>query len=147
MEESSTFCPRCRHGNPRENRFCGACGTPLASGEQLARRPENGPATESRGLLPAELKPVGKALAVGLAALAAEAGLAWLRSRAEGSDRPSLPTARRTEPATLEHPVYQSFEEVHAWLWEGNVESRFFAQRTVKSLHITNPTDGPRSGF
>jgi hypothetical protein len=39
-----------------------------------------------RSLLPAELKPVGRALAVGLATLAAEAGLAWLRRRAEGSD-------------------------------------------------------------
>ena len=145
MEERSTFCPRCRHGNPHENRFCGACGSPLASGEQLARRPaESSPTAASRGLLPVELKPVGRALAVGLAALAAEAGLAWLRRRAVGSDRPSLPATRGTEPAILEHPVYQSFEEVHVLLREGGFESRMFAQLTVRSLRTTNPTGRQR---
>jgi hypothetical protein len=145
MEEHSTLCPRCHQGNPRENRFCGACGIPLTGGEQLARRPQDRPTTAaSRGLLPAELKPVGRALAVGLAALAAEAGLAWLRRRAGGSDRPSLPAARGTETAIPEHPVYQSFEEIHAWLREGDFESRTFAQRTVRSLRTTNPTDGQR---
>ena len=144
MEERSTFCPRCRHGNPRENRFCGACGSPLASGELPARRPESSPTTASRGLLPAELKPVGRALAVGLAALAAEAGLAWLRRRAGGSDRPSLPATRGTEPAILEHPVYQSFEEVHVLLREGGFESQMLAQLTMRSLRTTNPTNGRR---
>ena len=145
MEEHSTLCPRCYQGNPRENRFCGACGITLTGGEQLARRPQDRPTTAaSRGLLPAELKPVGRALAVGLAALAAEAGLAWLRRRAGGSDRPSLPAAGGTETAIPEHPVYQSFEEIHAWLREGDFESRTFAQRTVRSFRTTNPTDGQR---
>ena len=144
MEERSTLCPRCQHGNPRENRFCGACGAPLASGGQIVRQPENSPTTASRGLLPAELKPVGRALAVGLAALAAEAGLAWLRSRAEGFDRPSLPAVKGTEPKIPDHPVYQSFEEVHAWLREGNLERRVFAQRTVRAFRTINPRDGQR---
>ncbi len=145
MEERSTFCPHCRHANPRENRFCGACGTPLVSGEQLVRRPQDRPTTAaSRGLLPAELKPVGRALAVGLAALAAEAGLAWLRRRTESSDRSSLPAAGGTENTILEHPVYQSVEEIHAWLREGDFESRTFAHRTVRSFRTTNPTDGQR---
>ena len=144
-ERNTTLCLRCRHGNPRENRFCGACGTALASGEQIARRPENNPTTASRGLLPAELRPVGKVLAVSLAALAAEAGLAWLRRRAEGSDRSSLPVVRGTERVIPEeHPVYQSFEEVYAWLREGNSESRIFAQRTVRSFRTTDPTDRQR---
>ena len=146
MEERSgrTYCPQCRHGNPPENRFCGACGTSLTVGEQLVRRPENGPIPASEGLLPAELKPLGRALAVGLATLAAEAGLAWLRRRADGSDRPSLPATRGTEPTMPEHPVYQSFEEVHTWLREGSFESRTFAQRTVRSFRATNPKDGQR---
>ena len=143
-DRSSSFCPRCRHDNPRENRFCGACGASLASGEQLARRPENSPTTASRTLLPVELKPVGKALAVGLAALAAEAGLAWLRRRTEGSDRSSLPATKGTEPAMLEHPIYQSFEEVHVLLREEGLESRMFAQRMVRAFRTTNPTDGQR---
>src|SRR5437588_7342458 len=29
MEPSSRRCPQCDHPNPAENRFCGACGTPL----------------------------------------------------------------------------------------------------------------------
>ncbi len=146
MEErsGSTHCPQCRHGNPPENRFCGACGAPLTSGEQLVRRPETGPTTTSRALLPAELKPVGRTLAVGLATLAAQAGLAWLRRRAEGSNRPSLPAARGTETAIPEHPIYQSFEEVHALLREGGFESRIFAQRAVRSIRTTNPTDRQR---
>ena len=144
MEErsGSARCPRCQHGNPPENRFCGACGSPLTSGEQLARRPENVPTTAGRALLPAELKPVGRALAVGLAALAAEAGLAWLRRRAQGPGRPSLPTAGETGHAAPGRPVYQSFEELHVWLREGEFESRTFAQRTVRSFRTTNPTDG-----
>ena len=109
-----------------------------------ARRTESGPTTASRALLPAELKPVGRALAVGLATLAAEAGLAWLRHRAEASGRPSLPATQGTGPALSAHPVYQSFEEVHAWAREGNVESRIFAQRTITSFRTTNPTDGQR---
>ena len=145
-ERSSTLCPQCRRDNPRENRFCGACGTALISGEPLpvVRRPENSPTTASRGLLPAELKPVGRALAVGLAALAAEAGLAWLRHRVESSDRPSLPAARRGEPAIpQERPVYQSFEEVHVLRREGGFESRVFAQRMVRAFRVTS--DGLRS--
>ena len=68
-------CPRCRHENPTENRFCGRCGASLIVDGQIARRTENSPTTVGRALPPAELKPVGKALAVGLATLAARAGL------------------------------------------------------------------------
>ena len=141
---SSTPCPQCRHGNPPENRFCGACGAALESGGQLVRRTESRPITARRALLPAELKPIGRALAIGLVTLAAEAGLAWLRRRAEGSDRASLTVARGTKPAISEPPIYQSFEEVHTWVREGDFESRIFAQRAVRSIRTTNPTDGQR---
>ena len=144
MEERSTSCPRCRHGNPRENRFCGACGSPLASGGQLARRTKSSPTTAGRGLLPAELKPVGRALAVAQTALAAEAGLAWMRRRAEGSGRPSLPAAKGTETAIPEPPIFRSFEETHVRLREGDFESRIFAQRATTLFRTTNPADGPR---
>ena len=143
-ERSSTPCPRCRHGNPLENRFCGACGVPLTGSWQLARRPEGVPPAAGRALLPAELKPVGRALAVGLATLAARAGLAWLRRRSEGSDRPPLTTAKGTEPVIPEHLVYRSFEEVHAWFSEGDLEGRMFAWRAVESFRAMNPTDGQR---
>ncbi|MDP9458015.1 MAG: zinc ribbon domain-containing protein [Actinomycetota bacterium] len=149
MEErtGTTHCPRCRHGNPPENRFCGACGASLTVGEQLARRSENSPATASRALLPAELRPFGRALAVSLATLGAQAGLAWLSRRAAGSGRSSsLPTARGTGPVIPEPPIYQSFEEVHAWLREGNFESRIFAQRVVTSFLLPDSTGERRGG-
>ena len=51
---------------------------------------------------------------VSLATMATQAGLAWLRRRAEASDRPPLPATKGTEPAIPEHLVYQSFEEMYA---------------------------------
>ena len=97
---------------------------------QLARRPEGVPPAAARALLPAELKPVGRALAVGLATLAARAGIAaWLRRRSEGPARPPLIAAKGTEPVIPEHLVYRSFEEVHAWFGEGDLEGRIFARR------------------
>ena len=104
-----------------------------------ASRPRPG-----RALLPAELKPAGRALAVGLATLAARAGIAWLRRRSEGPDRPPLTAAKGTEPVIPEHLVYRSFEEVHAWFREGDLEGRMFARRAVESFRAMNPTDGQR---
>ena len=141
---SSTPCPQCRHDNPPENRFCGACGAALKRDGLLVRWTEDSPTTARRALLPAELKPVGKALAVGLATLAAWAGLMWLRRRAEGSGRPSLPAAKGTGIVIPEPPILQSLEEMHIWLREGNFESHIFAQRAVASFRATNPTDGQR---
>ena len=67
-------CPLCRHGNLPENRFCGHCGVLMTSRGQLTPRPEANPTAAIR-FLPTNLGPVGKALAVGLAVLATEAGL------------------------------------------------------------------------
>ena len=144
MEGCGTPCPQCRRGNPPEDRFCGACGASLIVGGQIARRPYNSPTTTGRALPPAELKPVGKALAVGLATLAARAGLMWLRRRAEGSGRPSLPASKDPGTAIPEPPILWSFEEMHVWLREGGFDSRIVAQRAVASFRATNPTDGSR---
>ena len=143
-ERSSTPCPQCRHGNPPENRFCGACGAPLTGSGQLARRPEGVPPWPGRALLPAELKPAGRALAVGLATLAVRAGHVWLRRRSGGPDRPPLIAAKGTEPVIPGHLVYRSFEEVHAWFGEGGLEGRMFARRAVESFRAMNPKDGQR---
>jgi hypothetical protein len=62
MTEQAT-CPLCQHENPPENRFCGSCGAPLKSGEQLATRQEHSPVQAGRAW-PAKLGPVSKALAV-----------------------------------------------------------------------------------
>ena len=49
--------------------------------------------TLREGFLPKELGPVGKTVAVGLAAIAADVGLAWLRRRLERTGRSTLPHA------------------------------------------------------
>jgi hypothetical protein len=87
--------------------------------------------------LPVRLKPVGKALAAGVAALAAEAGLSWLRRRAEAEGRPSMPAARDVEPASL---VGQSLEEVLVRAWVGDSRSRIFTRRTIRSFVSVVPT-------
>lgn len=82
------ICPQCQHGNPLDNRFCGRCGASLERNE-LAPRPEMG-LVPAKSALPAQLKHVGQAMAVSLAALAAEAGFAWLRRRVDHIGLPSL---------------------------------------------------------
>jgi predicted amidophosphoribosyltransferase len=81
------ICPACQYGNPLDNRYCGACGGPLAH-DALAR---SGPAaiTIAGQQLPvAQIKQVGKVLAVSLATVAAEAGMAWLRRKADEARLP-----------------------------------------------------------
>jgi hypothetical protein len=134
-----TPCPLCRHDNPPENRFCGRCGTSLASSEQLALRQENRPVTVDHAL-PVRLSPAGKALALGLAALAAEAGLAWLRRRNERSRHPLTLVNRGIESMVPKHFVSQSLEEVFVRLQEGNFRDRTFAWRVVRSTCIEKPT-------
>jgi hypothetical protein len=91
--------------------------------------------------LPVRLKPVGKALAVGVAALAAEAGLSWLRRRAEGGGRPSMPAARDVDPASPGYLVGQSLEEVLVRAWVGDSQkSRIFARRAIRSFVSMAPT-------
>ena len=132
-------CPRCRHANPPEDRFCGGCGAPLAGGEVVPRG-EGAPAATGRAL-PARLGPVGGALAVGAAALAAEVGLAWLRHRAGGAGRAPAPVARAAGPAYL---VGRSLEEVLVVARAGNAPDRVFARRAVRSFVVTGPTVGRR---
>jgi len=134
-------CPLCRHDNPPENRFCGRCGASLVRSEQLVPRRENSPDTVARAL-PAKLEPAGKALVMSLAALAAEAGLLWLRRRAGRGDRPPPFTVRSPEPVTPEYLIGQSLEEVSIWLQEGGSQSRVFARRAVRTFATTKPIDG-----
>jgi hypothetical protein len=93
MTKQQVPCPQCRQENPPRNRFCGSCGAPLTSSEQLAMREEYRPVPAGRAW-PAKLGPVSKALAVGAAALAMEAGLSWLRHKVGAEDRSSRPFVR-----------------------------------------------------
>ena len=103
-------CPLGRPENPPENRFCRSCGAPLMNGEQLATRQEHHPVRAARAW-PSKLGPAGKALAVGVAALATEAGLSWLQRRI-GTEERSLPAVRDAGSASGGYLVGQSLEEV-----------------------------------
>jgi hypothetical protein len=138
MTEQQVSCPRCRHENPPGNRFCRSCGAPLRSGGQLATREEQRPVPAGRAW-PAKLGPAGKALAVGAAALAAEAGLSWLRRRIGAEERSSLPADRDAGSASRGYLVSQSLEEVLVQTWVVP-HSRVLARREVRSFVSTGPT-------
>jgi hypothetical protein len=142
MTEREVPCPRCRQENPPRNRYCGSCGAPLTSGEQLATREEHRPVPASRAW-PAKLGPVGKALAVGVAALAAEASLSWLGHKMGAEDRSSLPALRGASSAPRGYLVGQSLEEVLIQMWEDS-NGRVVARREVRSFFTTRPTDRRR---
>lgn len=76
------ICPACQHGNPMENRFCGACGASLEHNALVTRRGD-AIVIAGQSIPLAQVKQVGRAVAVGLAAVAAEAGIAWLKRRTE----------------------------------------------------------------
>jgi hypothetical protein len=143
MTERQVPCPRCRQENPPRNRYCGSCGALLTSGEQLATREEHRPVPASRAW-PAKLGPVGKALAVGVAALAAEASLSWLRRKIGAEDRSSLPALRGAGSAPRGYLVSQrSLEEVLLQTWEDH-HGQFVARREVRAFFTTRPTDRGR---
>ena len=79
------ICPHCDAGNPSEQAYCGHCGTPLE--QPLVRR--SAAALAPRPIrIPAQWKQTGKVAALGVAALAAEAGIAWLQRRQQQAARP-----------------------------------------------------------
>ncbi len=133
-------CPLCRHSNLPENRFCGHCGASLTSRGQLTPRPEVKP-TAAISSLPTKLGPAGKALAVGLAILATEAGLVWLRRRVD----PSPPPTRTAKPADSEPTIGQSLEELFVCLQEaGYFGGRAFGRRVVLNVrHRKRDTSAP----
>ena len=136
------LCSLCRHANPPGNRFCGACGAPLTSGEQLATRQEHRP-VPARRAWPAKLGPAGKALAVGVAVLAAEVGMSWLRRKIGAEDRSSRLAIRISDSASRGYLLSQSLEEVLVQMWE-DPHGRVVARREVRSFFTTRPTDTRR---
>jgi hypothetical protein len=142
MTEQQVPCPRCRHENLPGNRFCGSCGVQLMSGEQLATRQEHNPVQADRPW-PAKLGPAGKALAVGVAVLAAEAGLSWLQRRIGTDERSSLPAVRDADSASRGYLLGRSMEEVLVGAWEDS-RGRVVARREVRSFVSTGPTDRRR---
>ena len=96
--------------------------------------------------LTSELGPAGKALAVGLAMLAAQAGLSWLRHRSKAADRTSTLSTREPDTAVSERRLGQTLEEVLIQELEGDYQSRVFASRAVHSHVIAGPTDWRTTG-
>jgi hypothetical protein len=137
------LCSLCRHTNPPGNRFCGSCGARLTSGEQLAMRQEHRPVPASRAW-PAKLGPAGKALAVGVAVLAAEGGVSWLRRKIGAADWSSMPAVRSADSASPGYLLSQSLEEVLVQIWEEDSHNRVFARREIRSFVTTGPTDRRR---
>lgn len=134
-------CPRCRHENPTDNRFCGRCGASLGSGSELVPHRRESSLTEAGRAVPAKLKPVGKALAVGAAALAAEALLSRLGRRTDRG-RPSLPgVVRGSEAAMPGRLVGWGLEEVLVLLDEGGSRSRVLEWRTARWFYAAETTD------
>jgi hypothetical protein len=98
------ICPACQHGNPLDDRFCGKCGAPLE--RQLPARRADAPLAVAGRQLPVTWQQFGKTVALSVAALAAEAGLAWLRRRMDGSAVPApAASARPTATGTVSKPT------------------------------------------
>jgi hypothetical protein len=91
------ICPACQHGNPLDDRFCGKCGAPLE--RQLSARRTDAPLTVAGRQLPVTWQQFGKTVALSVAAVAAEAGLAWLRKRIESGAASAPAPLVRTTPA------------------------------------------------
>lgn len=95
------ICPACQHGNPMENRYCGACGASLEH-HALAKRGEEAIVIAGQSIPLAQVRQVSRAVALGLAAVAAEAGIAWLKRRAE---RVGVPTSALAVRPTAQTPA------------------------------------------
>jgi hypothetical protein len=135
-----TPCPRCRHANPQENRFCGSCGASLGPGSELVARRGNSP-TVMGHVLPVKSGAVGKALAVGMVTLAVRAGLSWLRNRTSAENQSSALSAREPDTAVSERLLSQRLEEVLIEELKGERPGRFLTWQAVRSIVITGPTD------
>lgn len=104
------ICPACQHGNPLDNHFCGQCGHALEQHLPAVRQPA---ALVIGGVaLPVPWKQVSKTVAIGLATLAAEAGLAWLRRKAERVSLPAAPAAAPTRALVPVRPAQPASDAV-----------------------------------
>ena len=85
------------------------------------------------------LGPLSMALAVGVAAVATEAGLSRLRQKIGAEDRSSKPAVRSVGSASRGYLVGQSLEEVLLRRWEDS-HGQFVVRREVRSFVSTGST-------
>ncbi|MBV9454891.1 MAG: hypothetical protein JOZ19_12365 [Rubrobacter sp.] len=138
-------CPVCRRDNPTENQFCGGCGASLTSDKQLElRREDTLPA--ARHPLPAKLKPVGEALAVILASIAAEAAVGWLNRRAGRNASPKLLLSGKAGSSPIRgRLVGLTLEEAFVQLQEGGFRKSWgFVRKVSQESDIATPIERHR---
>jgi len=92
------ICPDCQAANPAHQRFCGTCGASL---EQPLRRWAGGTLARRSINIPLRWRQTGRVMALGLATLAAEAGLAWLQRQQHTSSQ-----ATRSSTSTSAAHIY-----------------------------------------
>jgi hypothetical protein len=118
------ICAHCQHSNPMENHYCGQCGATLHA---LVPQGKNELVTYGRPTT--QLKQISQTVAVSLLALAAEAGLAYLRRRlgsesmAVSRPKTNLPASQMPSPPTA---VGLRVTEVH--------QNGRLIQRTVEKM-------------
>jgi len=126
------ICPRCRQGSPLENRFCGQCGAAMEHYPVLPPQESKALVTLSGNTLPAkQLKQIGQTVAVSLVALAAEAGISYLRRRLQQTET-RLPAKRA--PKTAVAPI-QSAEQTITVIGQQTTEVRqqgHLVRRTIE---------------
>ena len=119
------ICTHCQYSNPVDNHYCGQCGAVL-----YALVPQGKKEIISAGPSPLQLKQIGQTVAVSLLALAAEAGLAYLRRRFGSETVPArqdpidLPPAQT--PSSSPAMVGLRITEVH--------QNGRLIQRTVEKM-------------
>src|SRR5215212_7935171 len=101
MVADHVLCPRCRHANPPENRFCGSCGASFEASTEPVVPQQNKLMVIGR-TLPAKLGPAGNAFAVALVTLAMQVGLSKLLHRSKAQERTSTLATRKRGTAVSE---------------------------------------------
>jgi hypothetical protein len=98
------ICRGCNYGNSVDSQYCNKCGAAL---ERIVRVPaEPSTALAKRGAaLPVRWQQIGKTVAIGAFALAAEAGLTWLKKRIETP--PEAPLARKEPQSPIQKQSHQ----------------------------------------
>jgi hypothetical protein len=96
------LCPACAAQNALENSFCGRCGSRLDQPLVAQRSKELSMGRDTRLAAPT-LRQVGRAAAASLAAIAAEAALAWLRRQVE-REEPAIPIREKGAAKGLPAP-------------------------------------------
>jgi phage tail protein X len=113
------ICPSCSEGNLLDARFCARCGAPLER-QMLARR-SDAPLVIAGKTLPVTWKQLGRTVAISAAALAAEAGLAWLRGRIEAGSAPTRaisPAKRAITPPSDDASIVTIISQRIVEIWD-----------------------------